>query len=167
VFVCDRHPLPPPTQERERNKHFGLREREVFRVGQHCRRVRETFRVVSFSPPAILAAGSWRKGTRGGGRNGRTRGARDRAPALCRLQPAACFCAPQRSRAGNLFGSVLDAERRWRGAVREGAGQSGCVRSVRVRLVSPGASVDDNRYPLSARGAISHLSRGAREIKNN
>jgi hypothetical protein len=32
-----------------------------------------------------------------------------------------------------LFGSVLDAERRWPGAVREGAGQSGCGRSVRVR----------------------------------
>ncbi len=43
-------------------------------------------------------------------------------------------------------------------------GQSGCGRSVRLRTVSPGACVDDNKYPLSARGAISHLSR-AHEIK--
>jgi hypothetical protein len=137
--------IPPHPREREgeRNKHFGLREREVFRVRQHCRRVTETFRVVSFSPPAILAAGSWRKGdTRGRPERPPLRSSRDRAPALCRLQTAACFSQKC---------SVLDAARRWPGAVREGAGQSGCVRR-RQQIFSV------------CEGNFSSLSR-AREIK--
>jgi hypothetical protein len=151
-------PPPPHPREREgeRNKHFGLRERERSVSGlDNTADGLETFRVVSFSLPAILAAGSWRKG------NTRGRPERGRLANSCLF----LWAKVQRSRAGILFGSVLDAERRWPGAVREGAGQSGCGRSVHVRTVSLGACVDDNRYPLSARGAIFHLSCGAREIK--
>jgi hypothetical protein len=99
---------------------------------------------------SATAAGE--RGTRGGGRNGRHRGACAvackrllvfvHAHAFARVH----FCVA-------AFWTLSDV----------GRGQSG--KGGAVRTVSPGACVDYNRYPLSARGAISHLSRGAREIK--
>jgi hypothetical protein len=120
VFACD--PPPPPKREREGERPFGLRDIQVYRVGQHYRH---------FGLCLFLRHGSWRKGN--------TRGRPERPPPRsCRLQTASCFCARTRVRARSfLCGSVLDAERRWPGAVREGwgcaDGQSGCGRSVRVR----------------------------------
>jgi hypothetical protein len=127
----------PVTPNPPKERPFGLRDIKVFRVGQHCRH---------FGLCLFLRHGSWRKGN--------TRGRPERPPPRslrCRLQTAACFCARTRVRARSfLCGSVLDAERRWPGAVREGwgcaDGQSGCGRGAReIKTISKLSSKKFNK----------------------
>ena len=109
-------------RERERDKCFGF----INNVDSRERGAKpfELFRCPSIRPPFCRQVADDERGTGGSGRNGRPGGARDRAPALCRL-PAAFHRKGKRSRAGILFGSVLDAVRRWRGAVRVRMGSPG------------------------------------------
>ena len=133
--VTPNPPSHPREREREGERPFGLRDIQVFRVGQHCRH---------FGLCLFLRHGSWRKGN--------TRGRPERPPPRsCRLQTASCFCARTRVRARSfLCGSVLDAERRWPGAVREGwgcaDGQSGCGRGAReIKTISKLSSKKFNK----------------------
>jgi hypothetical protein len=110
-------------REREREKCFGFINNADSR--ERGAKPFELFRCPSIRPAFCRQVADDKRGTGGSGRNGRPREACDRAPALCCL-PAAFHRKGERLRAGILFGSVLDAVRRWRGhsgcgwAVREG-----------------------------------------------
>jgi len=135
----------PPSHPRERE-----RGRETFRVERYKSvsgwTTLQTFRVVSVFFSATAAG---ERGTRGGGRNGRHRGACAvackrllvfvHAHAFARVH----FCVA-------AFWTLSDV----------GRGQSG--KGGAVRTVSPGACVDYNRYPRCLQGGnLSPFSRRA------
>jgi hypothetical protein len=152
VFACDPPQPPTPTQERERNKHFGLIDIEVFRVGQHCRRVGNISGCVFFSARHF---GSWRKGdTRGRPERPPPRSSRQSASALSLANGCLFLCTAAFARVHfclAAFWTLSDVGRgqSGKGRVSPGAdGQSGCVR--RLQQV-PAVCKGGNFSPFSRR----------------